>query len=232
MEEKNKKNSVSELIFEQLKEKIIAGKWKPGERIPSENQLCKITGASRVSVRAAIQKLSSLGLVESKQGGGTYVCELSGEQHLNSVIPYFALSRPDRVNMLEFRRIIEVEGAALAAQRADESEIEAMYTATERMAQAQTTEEITQYDLEFHYLIMQASRNTILTKVFEILQETYFSLLHENVTLLGASGAPYHRMITSAIASRDAELAKLLMERHLSISEQAKTEETVPEGQL
>lgn len=216
MEEKSKHVMISDTIFEELKGRIIAGEWKPGERIPSENKLCQLSGASRVSVRAAIQKLSSLGLVQSKKGGGTFVCELSGEQHLNSVIPYFALSRPDRLSMLEFRRIIEVEGAALAAQRADSEQIAAMHLATKKMAEAKTTQEITQYDLEFHYLIMQGSRNSILIKVFEILRDTYFALLRENVTQLGSTGAAYHQMITVAIESRDAELARLLMEKHLN----------------
>lgn len=215
MEEAKKHTTDSEAIFEALKERIIAGEWKPGEQIPSENKLCQMTGASRVTVRSAIQRLSSLGLVESRRGSGTFVCELSGEQHLNSVLPYFVLSQPDRISMFEFRRIIETEGAALAALRADSEQIAAMHEATRKMAAATTTEEITQYDLEFHHLIMQGSRNSILVKVFEVLQDTYFALLHENVTRMGSTGAAYHQMITVAIESRDAELARLLMQKHL-----------------
>lgn len=215
MEEAKKHTTDSEAIFEALKERIIAGEWKPGEQIPSENKLCQMTGASRVTVRSAIQRLSSLGLVESRRGSGTFVCELSGEQHLNSVLPYFVLSQPDRISMFEFRRIIETEGAALAALRADSEQIAAMHEATRKMAAATTTEEITQYDLEFHHLIMQGSRNSILVKVFEVLQDTYFALLHENVTRMGSTGAAYHQMITGAIESHDAELARLLMQKHL-----------------
>lgn len=215
MEEAKKHTTDSEAIFEALKERIIAGEWKPGEQIPSENKLCQMTGASRVTVRSAIQRLSSLGLVESRRGSGTFVCELSGEQHLNSVLPYFVLSQPDRISMFEFRRIIETAGAALAALRADSEQIAAMHEATRKMAAATTTEEITQYDLEFHHLIMQGSRNSILVKVFEVLQDTYFALLHENVTRMGSTGAAYHQMITVAIESHDAELARLLMQKHL-----------------
>lgn len=215
MEEAKKHTTDSEAIFEALKERIIAGEWKPGEQIPSENKLCQMTGASRVTVRSAIQRLSSLGLVESRRGSGTFVCELSGEQHLNSVLPYFVLSQPDRISMFEFRRIIETEGAALAALRADSEQIAAMHEATRKMAAATTTEEIIQYDLEFHHLIMQGSRNSILVKVFEVLQDTYFALLHENVTRMGSTGAAYHQMITVAIESHDAELARLLMQKHL-----------------
>ena len=148
--EANKKNmTVSEAIFEQLKERIVSGEWKPGEQIPSENKLCQLCGA-------------------------------------------------------------------LAAQRADAEQIAAMHEATKKMAEATTTEEITQYDLEFHYLIMQGSRNSILVKVFEVLRDTYFSLLHENVERMGSTGAAYHQMITVAIESRDADLAKVLMEKHLN----------------
>jgi GntR family transcriptional repressor for pyruvate dehydrogenase complex len=215
-EENKKQLTIAETIFEDLKGRIVKGEWKPSDRIPSESELCKITGASRVTVRAAIQKLSSLGLVETRQGGGTFVCELSGELHLNSAIPYFVLSQPDRVSMLEFRRIIEVQGAVMAAQRADAEQIASMHEATRKMAAATTTEEITRHDLEFHYLIMQASRNSVLVKVFEILRDTYFALLHENVTIMGSTGATYHKMIALAIESRDSELARMLMEKHLN----------------
>ena len=229
MDEKNKKSTISDMIFEDFKRKIAAGEWKPGDKIPSESKLCEMTGASRISVRAAIQRLSSLGLVESKRGGGTYVCEMSGEQHLNSVIPYLTLARPDRASMFEFRRIIEVEGAALAALRADSKQIAAMYEATRLMAEATEPEEITKYDLEFHHLIMQGSRNSILVKVFEILEETYLSLLKENVSKLGSTGASYHQMITVAIESRDADLARILMEKHLNNTLRAMTESAEPE---
>lgn len=213
---KAKPLGVSEAVFEQLKHRIISREWAPGDKLPSENKLSQEMGCSRVSVRSAIQKLASLGLVESHQGGGTYVCQLSVDQHLNSVIPYFALSRPDRASMLEFRYIIEVESAALAAQRADPSQITAMHEASKNMAEATTIEEITKYDLEFHYLVAQASHNPILVKVFEILYDTYFSVLRDNVTTMGSTGSTYHHMITVAIETRDAELAKLLMRKHLN----------------
>lgn len=230
MDEIGKKSTISDIIFEELKQKITTGVWKSGEKLPSENKLCKMTGASRVTVRAAIQRLSSLGLVESIQGGGTYVCELSGEQHLNSVIPYFTLAQPDRMSMFEFRCIIEVEGAALAAQRADTEQIFAMQEATRRMSEAQDPEEIAKFDVEFHYLIMQGSRNPILVKVFEILQETYISLIKENVSKLGSTGAPYHQMIAVAIESRDAELARILMKKHLNNTLQAMNDLSIEDG--
>lgn len=215
-ETKGKRPGVSEAVFEQLKHRIISKEWAPGDKLPSENKLSQEMGCSRVSVRAAIQKLTSLGLVESHQGGGTYVCQLSVDQHLNSVIPYFALSRPDRASMFEFRYIIEVESAALAAQRAEPGQISAMHEATRNMAEATTIEDITKYDLDFHYLVAQASHNPILVKVFEILYDTYFSVLRDNVTTMGSAGSTYHHMITVAIETRDAELARILMRKHLS----------------
>lgn len=215
-EAKAKRPSVSEIVFERLKHRIISKEWAPGDKLPSENKLSQEMGCSRVSIRAALQKLTSLGLVESRQGGGTYVCQLSVDQHLNSVLPYFALSRPDRASMFEFRYIIETESAALAAQRAEPSQIEAMHEATKKMAEATTIEDITKYDLDFHYLVAQASHNPILVKVFEILYDTYFATLRDNVTTMGSTGSTYHHMITVAIETRDAELAKLLMRKHLS----------------
>ncbi len=211
-----RKPRVSEMIFCRLRDSIAAGQWKPGEKIPSENELCAELGVSRVSVRAAIQKLASIGLVESRQGGGTFVCKLSGDQHLNAMIPFITLSKPDRINVLEFRKIVETESAGLAALRADASMVQRMYAATDRMEQAQTEEEITRFDMEFHRLIAEATRNDIILKVFDVLRDTYFAILKENVSLFGSTGAEYHRKITAAIELRRDVLARQEMTRHLN----------------
>lgn len=211
----NQKYSVSDRVFEKLKYAIVSGEWSPGEKLPPENKLCQVYGVSRVSLRTALNRLSALGLVESRQGGGTYVREFSGAEHLQSIIPFIVLDKPDRINMFEFRKIIESESAALAAMRADFSAVQQMRDANRRMRTAADIRSISQADLEFHYLIAEATKNPLIIKVFEILCETYLAILTDNVTVLGARGADDHEKIIAAIEIRDAEGAKKLMEEHL-----------------
>ena len=68
-----KKQDIKEQVFQQLLSKIQSGEWKPGEKLPSENELTKAMGVSRITVREAIQKLVAINLVETYQGKGSFV---------------------------------------------------------------------------------------------------------------------------------------------------------------
>ena len=71
-----KRVSVGEQVFTQLKELLVQGEWKPGEKLPSENELAAQFGVSRITVRQALQKLGALGLVETRLGEGSFVKQL------------------------------------------------------------------------------------------------------------------------------------------------------------
>ena len=77
--------NVTDIVFELMRDSILDGTWKVGEKIPSENKLTAVYGVSRVTVRAAIARLSSLGMLESRQGGGMACGFLAREQVLYSV---------------------------------------------------------------------------------------------------------------------------------------------------
>ncbi len=211
----DKRYHVTDAVFEKLKSAIISGEWKPGEKLPSENRLCEMYGVSRISLRTALNRLAVLGLVESKQGGGTYVCEFSGAEHLQSILPVIALEKPDRINMFEFRKIIETESTALAAIRADFLLVQKMRAANQAMKSSSDIHVISKADLEFHYLIAQATHNPLIIRVFEVLSDTYLALLTDNVCKMGATGAADHDKIIAAIETRDSEGAKALMKQHL-----------------
>lgn len=216
MDTKPKKKSVADTVADTLRRAICAGEYRPGDRLPSENQLCAQLGVSRVSVRAALVQLGTLGLVESRQGEGTFVCRAPAGAPIVQMLPFAALTRLDRVNVMEFRRIVEVESAGLAADRADADMVRRMYKASEAMAAASDPDEIAAHDMAFHRLIAEATRNEILIRVFDVLGQTYLALLAGNVRTLGARGAQAHRRITEAIELRQPDEARRAMLDHLN----------------
>gem|GEM_PF-344562 len=207
--------SVSDYVFSYLKNNITSGKWITGEKIPSESKLCEILQVSRISVRSAISRLSSLGILESKQGNGTYVCDVSTLSPLNDMYSAFILSHSDRLNMLEFRKVIEVATAGFAAARATTKMVDAMSVTIDTMENAETKVDIVNSDLEFHYLLAKATNNDVIIKSFEILRDSYIRMFEENVAVMGAFGALSHRLILSAIETRNSDLARKYMEEHL-----------------
>ena len=94
--EKSSRTPISDRVYNHIKSNIANGSWKPGDKIPSENILCKTLDVSRVSARAAIRKLTNMGILESYQGRGTFVCADAAFDKHKRYLPYRScrLSRP------------------------------------------------------------------------------------------------------------------------------------------
>lgn len=215
-----KRQNVSELVFNQMQEMIVSGEWAPGSKISSENELAAQMGVSRVTIRSAIQKLSSLGLVESRHGEGTYVCKMDGTQCFNSILPAIVLSKPDREALHEFREIIESACAMLAAQRITREQLDDLLRFNAEMEINKTNPEAAAAcDMAFHKGIAYATGNPYIIQVFEILETIFTRSLVENVHHMGVGpGVHYHNEICRALEMRDGGLAQMKMLSHLKVT--------------
>ena len=203
--------SAVDTVYKYLFQNIRNGTWKPGDRIPSEADLCSILNVSRVSVRSALGRLSALGLVQSRQGKGTFVSDPPPE----SQAPAMRFQNLDRLSLFEFRRIIERESAALAALRATTEDVLAMQDSIYKMEHSETEQEIAEQDLRFHALIAKATGNEIIQHVSRIAEEAYMHMFMENVAQMGSMGTAHHRQILLDIQVRDADAARQHMDAHL-----------------
>ncbi len=212
-----KRAKIKDQIVVQLRDQIVRGAWPPGSKIPSENELTRRLGVSRVSLREALQNLASLGLLESRQGGGTYVKEYSGEILFNPLFPMLALDKTDVLSVLEYRRIVEKGTAALVAEKARTKEIEELEAAyQEMMRQKKDAHAFARADLDFHLALARATGNPIVIKVNDIIRNILSVSMDKIVLSLGVTdGLSYHRRILDAIKAHDAGLAESLMEEHI-----------------
>ncbi len=215
-----KRQNVSELVFNQMQEMIVSGEWAPGSKISSENELASQMGVSRVTIRSAIQKLSSLGLVESRHGEGTYVCKMDGTQYFNSILPMIVLSKPNREALHEFRSIIESACAMLAAQRITPEQMAELKKTIANMEENQNDPEAAAAsDMAFHKGIANATGNPYIIQVFDILETIFTKSLVENIHHMGtAPGVRFHGEICQALAEKDSAKARKLMEEHLQVT--------------
>jgi len=213
-------NGVSNEVFKQIKDNIISGEWKPGDKIPAENELKDMFGISRNSVRTALQKLIALGILCSKQGEGTFVSELSPGMFMNALIPMLMLDNDGILEILEFRKIIEIESVKLATQRATVAEIEQL----EKLAEIMNTmvgdnyhaQKFAESDSYFHEMLVKCAKNSVLMKVYMITKELLLSNQLNIQKLMGPSLAfKYHPMILDAIKRGDQFTASELMREHI-----------------
>lgn len=215
---KIKKQNISDIVFEQLQEQIISGTWEPGSKIPSETALSEELGVSRITVRNAFQRLISLGLIEAKQGGGTFVKDFTDADALGYIQPLLAYAKPDINYFLEFRAVMEPEMAALAAEKATDEQIAAMKKYADEYAATELSDvdRLVSADMAFHFSVAEATMNPIIIKIYEMLREIYSRNLQQVIHSLGVDiGIKYHSMIVSSIRERDAVSARRHMREHL-----------------
>jgi GntR family transcriptional repressor for pyruvate dehydrogenase complex len=212
-----RRSQVRDQVFEQLHAQIMSGTWKAGQKIPSETVLSRELGASRITIRECLQKLVTLGLLEARQGEGTFVREYAADMHLNQLYPLLALDRPAMRDVLEYRRIMEGGTASLAALRAsreDITELERIYACMVESGEDMAA--FARADLDFHLALARITLNPIIAKVNEIIRAILDSSMTTIVTALGVrDGLHYHRRIIDAIIDRDPVRAARLMEEHI-----------------
>ena len=211
------KQNISDVVYGQLMDNLIAGEWKPGDKIPSENELAAQLQVSRISVRSALQRLSSLGLVESRQGEGTFVCEFSGAQYANNLIPLVVFERSDMQDLMEFRNTLDSEIAALAALRATDDDIASLRQNYQlHMSADGDIAKCADYDSEFHCLLAAATHNALFHKVYQVFQPVFRKNMHQIVSIMGVDGARInHAAILAAVEQHSPDAARAAMQTHV-----------------
>lgn len=218
---KIQKRNISEEVLEEFKRLISSGEWKQGEKLPSENELAGIMGVSRVSIRSALEKLKSLGLVESRQGGGTFVCRIDGSQYINALLPIVMLEEGQQEYILEFRRILECEQAELAANRAEPEDIRALRENVEKMKNSlDDYQEFSEADVEFHMLLAQACKNPLMIQTSQILRDVILGNIRFAQVKRDTKGAARcHELLVKAIEEGDGKQAREIMAEHMQVAE-------------
>lgn len=193
-------------VIEQLREQIVAGTWPIGSRIPTEAELAHLTGTSRNTIREAVQSLVHAGLLERRQGSGTYV--LAASELAGAVSRRVAGAHQHHV--LEVRRALEAGAARLAAQRRTREDVDrmlALIAARNRAAERNDLAGVAQNDLALHRAIGQAAHNPVLTDLYEhFLDAVYENILHN--TMAGRGRNPTeHVGLVDAIREQDGDRA-------------------------
>lgn len=219
---------LSDDIVTLLEAMILEGTLEAGERLPAERVLAEQFGVSRPSLREAIQKLAAKGLLSSRQGGGTYVCESLGSTFSDPLMHLLENNVDAQRDLLEFRHTLEGSCAYYAALRATDMDRQRLGEAFERLqdcygrAGEVTRAEEGAADASFHLAIAEASHNAVLLHTIRGL----FDLLKRNVvTNIGGMYAlrgetrgmlnAQHRALFEAIMEGRAEDARALSNQHI-----------------
>ncbi|SHF01763.1 GntR family transcriptional regulator, transcriptional repressor for pyruvate dehydrogenase complex [Seinonella peptonophila] len=214
-------------ITNQIIEYLQSGKVNPGDRLPSERQLAQNLGVGRSVVRDALKSLSLLGILEIRQGDGTYFQSISSELLPRTIEWGLLLGKKRVLDLAECRHYIEIAIVKLAAERRDQQTIEELSALLETMKNARfDTETFAEADLQFHMKIAKASQNTALHDILSSMRSLLDFWIKRVIAAAGDSQYSYdrHLAIFEAIKEGDAQKATKAMEKHMeSALERLKT---------
>lgn len=223
-----KTKKIYEEIVGQIKKLIVDGKLQPGDKLLSERELSETLNVSRASVREAFSALEMMGIISIRPGEGSFVRQVSYEGMLEPLSFLLQVEIDDIMQLLEVRKILEVETAALAALRAEPENIEEMKSALTGMIEEVNAGQIGDLsDAAFHFAVARAAHNPILIKVMytisDLMTNTFRAsrqklfLVEEMPQLLYQS----HHGVLEAIISKNPSIARRRMREHLSMVEEA-----------
>lgn len=213
-----KSEKIHAQVYEQLKSLLLEGHWQAGEKIPSEAELCRLTGVSRVSVRTALKSLIAQGFLVSRQGEGTFVVDVSVDMNMDLLVPIIGLDKRSILEVLEFRKIIEVGLIPLLFKNLSDADLEYLEDNVAALEQAreEDIETISEIDLAFHKKLCLISGNSLIIKVNAILSDLFRKSMQDVVFALGnQTGRIYHRRIFEAMRSGDQRRTRDLLHEHI-----------------
>ena len=210
---------LSDQIVRQLENLILNKELKLGDALPPERELAARLGVSRNILREAISTMIQKGLLEVRQGAGTYVASPSAELMSDSLTFYVRLNDSGFYDLLEARLALEVEIAELAARRCTDEDMQLISERfTELEAAVDDPEWYVEADILFHAALAHAARNEVL----QLLLDSIRGATRENIRVLVerhkqavGDAMEYHQRILRSILQRSPEEARSAMREHL-----------------
>lgn len=211
---------VSQVIVDQIKLLIRDGRLQPGDRLPSERDLCQRFGVSRVTVREALRVLEASGLLSIRVGahGGAFLTTPSAERLGEGLADLLSLSALTAANVTEARIIVELGVLPLVVERASKEDIDELFAMVEEAERALETSSYTiEMSAAFHVRVAECTHNPAVAMLMQSFHGPMRMSIEESHVSAPMShqGVEEHRRLAEAIKAGDVAAARGVMTTHL-----------------
>jgi GntR family transcriptional repressor for pyruvate dehydrogenase complex len=219
--------TLGEQVAAQLAAQISDGQWLPGDKLPSESELCTTLRIGRSTLREALKSLAYVGMVQMRPGEGTYVLD-SAQSLVDRIRTVGALKTEKELqDVSEARLILETELAAMAAERSEPTDLEKLDGLLKEMKRSLEGDgvEYAALDVDFHLAIATCSKNQLLHELLVPIRNVLQEFIAKSQELPGIkqSAQEHHARILAALRQRNPEKARREMRAHLQTCEKAFT---------
>ncbi len=217
-----KSEKVPERVVRQIKDTILSGGMKPGDRLPPERELVEWFQVSRISIREALKSLETSGLLTIKPGSGVFVAQLNSKPMSDSLSSILRIQKASIHQLTEARAIFEPSIAKLACERTKPEDLRRLEQNIEEAAAIlQSNRSARSKNIEFHSLIAESTHNPVLTltvkTLLDVLQEMSLEIVDDSPKnlRLSRSSVDCHRRILKAFHEKKSQKVCDLMLDHI-----------------
>ena len=217
-----KTGKISERIARQIKDTILSGAIKSGDRLPPERELVEHFQASRISIREALKNLETSGLLAIKPGSGVFVAEINSKPISESLSSILRIQKTSINEITEARIILEPSIARLAAERITSEELVTLeQNIEETLTALKSDSPAPEQNLRFHSLIAEATHNPVITStmnpIFDVLKEMNLEIKGDLLKRIELSreALACHKKILKAFRQRNSQKIYELMLKHI-----------------
>lgn len=216
--------TLSQEIVENIEKHIVSKNLVPGQKLPTEKELCEMFGVSRTALREALQMLSARELISIKKGSGIYVNELSTRMATKSMRFFLEMNFDKEyiLHVIKVRKMFEPELARLAALNRKDEDIDYLHENIEKLSQAKDVKYEGELDRDFHIKIAEASGNPIIplmvNPIFRLMPKIR-TIVYAKIDSAKSAALTSHKVICKNLENKDSNGAFESMLEHIIIAE-------------
>ncbi len=216
-----KRTKIADAVLEEIRRRCLSGELKEGDKLPNQNEFAAQLGVSRPSLREALHTLNLVGAIEQRPGFGTVLRSCAPILYANQVSPPLMSDHQATLELVVFRRFIELGTVELAVQNATQREIRRIGSLVAKMRKALDqgrSGDYTEIDVDFHFTIAEAAHNRFMLHQAVTVRGFLEQFMRESFSVLPGMlerSFKFHQEIYRAISERNLRKAKSQMSRHI-----------------
>lgn len=213
-------SSIPEKVIDEIRDALLRGDLKPGDRLPTETQLASNFSVSRIVVREAMKMLSAIGVVEIKRGNGTYIAKDISASMIDPFIFGLIVGKKTPEELLDLREMLEIGILEIVLKRATKDDMEKMEEAVKLLEEdskraEKDSEILNEHNLAFHYAFAQATHNPMIVKIAEALWKMFAFTIKKSTLKKTEESVQHHKMILEALKEKNSEKARVAIHTSL-----------------
>lgn len=215
------RKSRQEYVIEQIQGLILQNALKPNDYLPSEIEMAQTLNVSRSTVREALRRLETMGVVDISHGEKPRVSTLNLERFLDALKMFIVIDKEEFIDLMELRKILELGAVDIAINKINDEYIKNLEKFIRLMEEnIERPELFALNDFNFHLELIRATENLLLSKLMDIISVSLLKVQKITSRFPSSKTAiPQHKEILNALLKRDSLKAKELLEKHINASE-------------